>query len=131
MSSNKNNNVVILKSIQKAQLRDDLPEIHPGDTISVYLKIIEGAKTRAQRFDGIVLRIRGTGLGKTFTIRKESYGIGVEETFPYNSPLIVKIEVQKRGKVRRSYITYMRNRSGKFANIKTKATKKETKSQKK
>ena len=124
------NNLSILKAIQKAQLRDDLPEIHPGDTVSVYLKIIEGAKTRAQRFDGIVLRVRGSGLGKTFTIRKESYGIGVEETFPYNSPLIVRIDVQKYGKVRRSYITYMRKRSGKFAKIKTKISKKETKKEK-
>ena len=128
--ANKKSNTEILNSIQKAQLRDDLPEIHTGDTVSVYLKIIEGAKTRAQRFDGIVLRVRGKGLGKTFTIRKESYGIGVEETFPYNSPLIVKIDVQKHGKVRRSYITYMRQRSGKFAKIKTKTVKKETKSKK-
>jgi len=128
--ANKKNNTKILDLIQKAQLRDDLPEIHAGDTVSVFLKIIEGAKTRAQRFDGIVLRVRGKGLGKTFTIRKESYGIGVEETFPYNSPLIVKIDVQKHGKVRRSYITYMRQRSGKFAKIKTKTVKKETKSKK-
>ena len=128
--ANKKNNTKILNLIQKAQLRDDLPEIHAGDTVSVFLKIIEGAKTRAQRFDGIVLRVRGKGLGKTFTIRKESYGIGVEETFPYNSPLIVKIDVQKHGKVRRSYITYMRQRSGKFAKIKTKTVKKETKSKK-
>ncbi|MBQ6279950.1 MAG: 50S ribosomal protein L19 [Mycoplasma sp.] len=128
--ANKKSNTEILNSIQKAQLRDDLPEIHTGDTVSVYLKIIEGAKTRAQRFDGIVLRVRGKGLGKTFTIRKESYGIGVEETFPYHSPLIVKIDVQKHGKVRRSYITYMRHRSGKFAKIKTKTVSKETKSKK-
>ena len=78
----------------------------------------------------MVLRVRGKGLGKTFTIRKESYGIGVEETFPYHSPLIVKIDVQKHGKVRRSYITYMRHRSGKFAKIKTKTVSKETKSKK-
>ena len=93
MAKSTKHNTSILKAVQKAQLRDDLPEIHTGDTISVYLKIVEGAKTRAQRFDGVVLRVRGTGLGKTFTIRKESYGIGVEETFPYNSPLIVKIVV--------------------------------------
>ena len=125
MAKSTKHNTSILKAVQKAQLRDDLPEIHTGDTVSVYLKIVEGAKTRAQRFDGVVLRVRGTGLGKTFTIRKESYGIGVEETFPYNSPLIVKIEVQKHGKVRRSYISYMRKRSGKFARIKTKTKKKE------
>jgi large subunit ribosomal protein L19 len=123
MAKSTKSNATILNNIQKAQLREDLPEIHTGDTVSVYLKIVEGAKTRAQRFDGVVLRVRGSGLGKTFTIRKESYGIGVEETFPYNSPLIVKIDVQKHGKVRRSYISYMRKRSGKFARIKTKTTK--------
>ena len=114
----------ILNAIQKAQVREDLPEFGPGDTISVYCKIVEGNKTRVQRFDGIVLRIKGKGLSRTFTIRKESYGVGVESTFTYNSPLIVRIEVTKHGKVRRAYITYMRKRSGKTARIKEKAPKK-------
>ena len=113
----------ILNAIEKAQLRDDLPEFTSGDTVSVYCKIVEGNKTRVQRFDGIVLRMRGKGLGRTFTIRKESYGVGVESTFTYNSPLIVRIEVTKRGKVRRSRIYYMRKRSGKTARIKEKTNK--------
>ena len=113
----------ILNAIQKAQIREDLPEFTSGDTVSVYCKIVEGNKTRVQRFDGIVLRIKGKGLSRTFTIRKESYGVGVESTFTYNSPLIVRIEVTKRGKVRRAYITYMRKRSGKTARIKEKAAK--------
>ncbi len=123
----KNFDKKLLNSIQKAQLREDLPEIHTGDTVSVHVKIVEGSKTRVQRFDGIVLRIRGTGLGKTFIIRKESYGIGVEETFQYNSPLIIKIDVLKHAKVRRAYISFMRKRSGKFARLKTKVVKKEQK----
>ncbi len=131
MASQKKRNTVILNAIQKAQLREDLPEIHPGDTISVFEKIVEGSKTRLQRNDGIVLRIRGKGLSKTFTIRKESYGIGVEKTFHYNSPLIVRIEINKLGKVRRAYLTYMRNRSGKLAHIKEKTVKKNTKQQSK
>lgn len=114
---------MILNAIQKAQLRDDLPTITTGDSISVYVKIVEGTKTRVQRFDGVVLRVHGSGLGTMFTIRKESYGIGVEESFPYHSPLIVKIDVHKHGKVRRAYITYMRKRSGKLARIKEKVKK--------
>jgi len=118
--ASKINNKAILSRLEKAQMRDDLPNFKAGDTISVYMKITEGNKTRVQRFDGIVLRIHGSGLSRTFTIRKESSGIGVEETFSYHSPLIVRIEVVKQGKVRRAYISYMRERSGKSARIKTK-----------
>ncbi|MDR3257901.1 MAG: 50S ribosomal protein L19 [Mycoplasmataceae bacterium] len=114
------NKTAILKRIEKSQMREDLPEFRAGDTISVHIKIVEGNKTRVQKLDGIVLKITGKGLSKSFTIRKESSGIGVEETFSYHSPLIVKIEVSKRGKVRRAYISYMRQRSGKSARIKTK-----------
>lgn len=126
MAKKNNRDVAILNSIQKVQFRDDLKEVHTGDTVSVYVKIVEGNKTRVQRFDGIVLRVRGSGLGKTFTIRKESSGIGVEETFPFHSPLIVKIDIIRHGKVRRAYISYMRKRSGKLARIKSKTSKKET-----
>lgn len=119
MGTSKLTNNELIKNVQKGQLRTDLPEIHSGDSISVYIKISEGAKTRLQRFDGIVLRVRGKDLSKTFIIRKESSGIGVEETFHYHSPLIVKIEIKKHGKVRRSYISYMRKRSGKLAKIKS------------
>lgn len=120
------NNTKIINQLEKAQTRDDLPDFRSGDSVSVYVKVIEGNKTRIQRFDGIVLKITGKGLSKTFTIRKESSGVGVEETFSYHSPLIVKIDVTRHGKVRRAYISYMRQRSGKSARIKkaTKSTKK-------
>jgi large subunit ribosomal protein L19 len=114
------NKAAILKTLENSQTRNDLPDFRSGDTLSVYVKIVEGNKTRVQRFDGIVLRVTGKGLSKSFTIRKESSGVGVEETFSYHSPLIVKIEVMKHGKVRRAYISYMRQRSGKSARIKTK-----------
>ena len=114
------NDTAILNAIEKSQIRTDLPEIHAGDTVSVHVKIVEGTKTRVQRFDGIVLKLRGKGLSTTFTIRKDSHGVGVEETFQYHSPLIIKIDVLKHGKVRRAYISYIRERSGKSARIKTK-----------
>lgn len=120
------NDTAILNAIEKSQIRTDLPEIHAGDTVSVHVKIVEGNKTRVQRFDGIVLKIRGKGLSTTFTIRKDSHGVGVEETFQYHSPLIIKIDVLKHGKVRRAYISYIRERSGKSARIKTKQPKTET-----
>ncbi len=113
------NSTKILKQLEKTQMRDDLPEFRSGDTISVHVKVTEGNKTRVQRFDGIVLKVTGKGLSKSFTIRKESSGIGVEETFSYHSPLIVKIDVVRQGKVRRAYISYMRQRSGKSARIKS------------
>ncbi|MDE6477131.1 MAG: 50S ribosomal protein L19 [Mycoplasmoidaceae bacterium] len=113
------NSTQILKQLEKTQMRDDLPEFRSGDTISVHVKVTEGNKTRVQRFDGIVLKVTGKGLSKSFTIRKESSGVGVEETFSYHSPLIVKIDVVKHGKVRRAYISYMRQRSGKSARIKS------------
>lgn len=124
MAIKTNRDTKILDAIQKAQLRNDLPELHAGDTVSVYVKIVEGNKTRVQRMDGIVLRVHGKGLAKSFTIRKESYGVGVEQSFTYSSPLIVRIEVIKHGKVRRAYLTYMRKRSGKTARIKERAEKK-------
>jgi large subunit ribosomal protein L19 len=110
----------ILKTIELAQIRDDLPTFSTGDTVNVHIKITEGNKTRIQKMDGIVMKCSGKGLSKTFTIRKESSGVGVEETFSYHSPLIVKIDVVKKGKVRRAYISYMRKRSGKSARIKNK-----------
>ena len=119
------NDTAILNAIEKSQIRTDLPEIHAGDTVSVHVKIVEGNKTRVQRFDGIVLKIRGKGLSTTFTIRKDSHGVGVEETFQYHSPLIIKIDVLKHGKVRRAYISYIRERSGKSARIKTNQPKTE------
>lgn len=112
-----NNNIV--NEITARQLRKDLPDFSSGDTIKVYVRIIENKKERNQVFEGVVIQRRGGGVSETFTVRKISAGIGVERTFPVNSPSIAKIEVVKRGKVRRSRITYMRHLSGKAARIKS------------
>ncbi|MFH1783556.1 MAG: 50S ribosomal protein L19 [bacterium] len=92
--------------------------LHAGDTVKVYAKIIEGENERTQIFEGIVIRKKGSGLNSTFTVRKMSYGIGVERTFPLSSPLIIKIEVVKKGKARRSRLYYLRDRKGKAAQVK-------------
>lgn len=114
------NKTSIIKRVEQGQMRDDLPTFSAGDTISVHSKIIEGSKTRVQKFDGVVMKIRGASLSRTFTVRKDSSGVGVEQTYLLHSPLIVKIDVIKRGKVRRAYISYMRGRSGKASRIKEK-----------
>ena len=112
-----NNNLV--NEITERQLRKDLPEFSSGDTIKVYVRIIENKKERNQVFEGVVIQRRGSGVSATFTVRKMSSGIGVERTFPVNTPSIAKIEVVKRGKVRRNKITYLRKLSGKAARIKS------------
>ena len=112
-----NNNLV--NEITERQLRKDLPEFSSGDTIKVYVRIIENKKERNQVFEGVVMQRRGGGVSATFTVRKMSSGIGVERTFPVNSPSIAKIEVVRRGKVRRNKISYMRKLSGKAARIKS------------
>jgi large subunit ribosomal protein L19 len=109
----------LIDALEKAQMRTDLASFQAGDSVVVHSKIIEGNKTRVQKFDGIVLRISGKNLSKSFIVRKESSGVGVEQTFAYHSPLIVKIDVVRKGKVRRAYISYMRHRSGKSARIKS------------
>ena len=111
-----NNNIV--SEITARQLRHDIPEFSSGDTIRVYVRIIENKKERNQAFEGVVIQRRGGGVSETFTVRKISSGIGVERTFPINSPSIARIEVVRRGKVRRNKITYMRKLSGKAARIK-------------
>ena len=111
-----NNNIV--NEITARQIRTDIPEFKGGDTVKVYVRIIENKKERTQVFEGVVIKRRGEGVGETFTVRKISAGIGVERTFPVNSPSIAKIEVTKHGKVRRARIYYMRNLSGKAARIK-------------
>ena len=112
-----NNNIV--NEITARQLRTDTPEFSSGDTIKVYVRIIENKKERNQVFEGVVIQRRGGGVSATFTVRKISSGIGVERTFPVNSPSIAKIEVVRRGKVRRNKITYLRKLSGKAARIKS------------
>jgi large subunit ribosomal protein L19 len=103
-------------------LRDDLPDFGPGDTLKVHVRVIEGAKERVQIFQGAVIRRQGSGLRETFTVRKVSYGVGVERTFPLHAPTIAKVEVVSRGDVRRAKLYYLRDRVGKAAKIKEKRT---------
>ncbi len=108
-----------VKEVQKRYMRSDLPKFNPGDTIRVYFRLKEGEeKERTQVFEGVVIRRRGSGLDATFTVRKVSFGVGVERTFPYHSPRIEKIEIVKRGRVRRARLYYLRERYGKAARIK-------------
>ncbi len=107
----------IINEIEATQLRKDIPAFNSGDTIEVWTKIIENNKTRIQKFEGIVMRRKGKGLSESFIVRKESNGVWVEESFLINSPLIDKIVLKRKGKVRRAYISYMRKRSGKSARI--------------
>ena len=110
----------ILETVGSEYLREDLPEFNVGDTVKVHLKIKEGNKERIQVFEGFVLKKQNGGIAETFTVRKISSGIGVEKTFPMNSPKIDKIEVVKRGFVRRAKLNYMRQRTGKSARIRSK-----------
>jgi large subunit ribosomal protein L19 len=109
-----------IKEIEKGFRKDDIPEIWPGDQVVVYYKIFEGNKERIQPFKGDVIAIKGSGLNRTVTVRKVSYGVGVERIFPLHSPLIEKIVVERRGKVRRAKLYYMRQRTGKATRIKEK-----------
>ena len=111
-------NTNIVNEIPARQIRNDIPEFKSGDTVKVSVRIIENKKERIQVFQGVVMQRRGSGVSATFTVRKISGGIGVERTFPVNSPVIAKIERVKQGKVRRNKITYLRSRSGKAARIK-------------
>ncbi len=108
----------LVKEVTATQLRDDVPVFSSGDTVKVSVRITENGKTRIQVFEGVVMARRGGGVNETFTVRKMSSGVGVERIFPLHSPNVTKIEVVKRGKVRRNKITYLRQRSGKSARIK-------------
>ncbi|MCS7459511.1 50S ribosomal protein L19 [Paenibacillus doosanensis] len=107
----------LIQEITKEQLRQDLPSFRPGDTVKVYVKVIEGSRERIQLFEGVVIKRRGGGISETFTVRKISYGVGVERTFPVHSPKIDKLEVARRGKVRRAKLYYLRGLRGKAARI--------------
>jgi large subunit ribosomal protein L19 len=109
-----------LDFVDQASLRDDIPEFGPGDTVDVHVKVIEGSKERIQVFKGVVIRRQGGGIRETFTVRKESYGVGVERTFPVHSPNIDHISVVTRGDVRRAKLYYLRELRGKKAKIKEK-----------
>ncbi|MEG0366608.1 MAG: 50S ribosomal protein L19 [Coprobacillus sp.] len=111
-------NMQLVEQITKKQLRSDVPTFKPGDTVKVYVKIKEGEKTRIQLFEGVCIARRGGGVSETFTVRKISYQVGVERTFPIHSPIIDRIEVVKIGKVRRAKLHYLRGLSGKAARIK-------------
>ena len=113
----------ILREIEKEQLKNDLPDFAPGDTVKVHVKIKEGKRERIQIFEGLVIKRQNGGIRETFTVRKISFGIGVEKTFPLHSPTVEKIEVVRRGKVRRARIYYIRTRSGKAARVKEKNMK--------
>src|SRR5688572_11488577 len=104
--------------VEQAYLRDDIPDFRAGDTIRVHVRVVEGERERVQVFEGVVIRARGSGLSKTFTARKVSFGVGVERTFPLHSPMIAKIEVAARGDVRRAKLYYLRSRVGKKAKVK-------------
>jgi len=110
----------ILDSVDAASLRSDIPAFGPGDTLKVHVNIIEGKNSRVQVFQGYVMGRQGQGVGETFTVRKVSFGTGVERTFPVHSPIIEKIEVVTKGDVRRAKLYYMRDRHGKAARIREK-----------
>ncbi|MEK5392009.1 50S ribosomal protein L19 [Margalitia sp. FSL K6-0131] len=108
----------IIEEITKDQLRSDIPAFRPGDIVRVHVKVIEGTRERVQLFEGVVIKRRGGGISETFTVRKVSYGVGVERTFPLHTPKIANLEVVRRGKVRRAKLYYLRNLRGKAARIK-------------
>ncbi|MEX0705997.1 MAG: 50S ribosomal protein L19 [Nitriliruptoraceae bacterium] len=107
-----------LDMVEKAQLRDDIPDFRPGDTVKVHVRVVEGTRSRIQVYEGVVISRRGGGNRETFTVRKISFGVGVERTFPVHSPVIETIEVARRGQVRRAKLYYLRDRVGKKARIK-------------
>ncbi len=108
----------LVADLGNAQKRDDVPAFRGGDTIKVHVKVVEGTRSRVQVFQGVVIRVQGSGIGRTFTVRKVSFGVGVERTFPLHSPIFETIEVVTRGDVRRAKLYYLRNLRGKAAKIK-------------
>jgi large subunit ribosomal protein L19 len=104
--------------VERPYLRDDVPDFRAGDTVRVHVRVVEGERERVQVFEGVVIRRRGSQLSETFTVRKVSFGVGVERTFPVHSPMISKIEVSTRGDVRRAKLYYLRSRVGKKAKVK-------------
>jgi large subunit ribosomal protein L19 len=110
----------ILNELDNASKRDDIPGFRPGDTVKVHVKVVEGNRSRVQVFQGVVIRRQGGGLQETFTVRKVSFGVGVERTFPLHTPIVEKVEVVTRGDVRRAKLYYLRELRGKAAKIKEK-----------
>ena len=108
----------LIKEVEKQNLKEGLPNFSPGDSVKVYVKVVEGGRERTQAFEGVVIRRQGSGARETFTVRRVTFGIGVERIFPVHSPSVTRIEVVKRGKVRRAKLYYLRKRTGKAARIK-------------
>ncbi|WP_296605823.1 50S ribosomal protein L19 [Nocardioides sp.] len=108
----------VIAELGNASKRTDLPEFRAGDTVKVHVKVVEGNRSRVQVFQGVVIRVQGSGVGRSFTVRKVSFGVGVERTFPLHSPIFEQIEVVTRGDVRRAKLYYLRNLRGKKAKIK-------------
>src|SRR4030081_1200645 len=106
--------------VDRARLRDDVPDFGPGDTLKVHVRVVEGTRERIQVFQGVVIRRKGSGVRETFTVRKVSFGVGVERTFPVHSPIVARIEVVTRGDVRRAKLYYLRDRVGKAAKVREK-----------
>jgi large subunit ribosomal protein L19 len=113
----------LIREITQEQFKSEIPSFRPGDTLKVYVKVIEGQRERIQLFEGIVIKRRGSGISETFTVRKISNGVGVERTFPLHSPRIDKMEVARQGKVRRAKLYYLRKLRGKAARIQEKIRK--------
>ena len=112
--------MTLIEALERENLKPEIPEFNVGDTVRVYNKIVEGTRERIQTFEGIVIARKNSSVRETFTVRRISYGAGVEKTFPVHSPRIEKVEIVKRGKVRRAKLYYLRKLSGKAANIKEK-----------
>ena len=108
----------VIDTLNAAALRSDVPDFRAGDTVKVHVKVVEGNRSRVQVFQGVVIRVQGSGIGRTFTVRKVSFGVGVERTFPINSPIFEQVEIVTRGDVRRAKLYYLRNLRGKAAKIK-------------
>ena len=113
----------LIKSLEQEQLKNEVPNFGPGDTVKVHVRIVEGKRERVQVFEGVVIKRQGGGNRETFTVRKISFNVGVERTFPVHSPKIEKIEVTRKGKVRRAKINYLRTRTGTAAKVKEARTK--------
>lgn len=108
----------IIRLLEEEQMKKDIPDFKPGDTVKIHVKVVEAGRERIQIFEGVVIKRRGGGMRETFTVRRISYGVGVERTFPLHSPRVDKIEVVRRGKVRRARLYYLRKLRGKAARIK-------------
>ena len=108
----------LINEIENNQLKTDLPELNSGDSVKVNVKVSEGNRERIQTFEGVIISINGVGISKTITVRKLSFGVGVERIFPVHAPIVESIEIQRKGKVRRSKLYYLRDRTGKSARIK-------------